>query len=593
MELAIPIIFLGSLYISNKNKKQENVEGYNNNNGDLLQATLGDSNLITNQPSNNIPQAKHVGKTTQEYKSDFNGQESHFNTNNPKMDMNKTITNVNSLTGNSIDINNFKHNNMTQFIGSKYTQGNGNNFQESKLDNMTGSGSQTITKSENQPLFAPEDNISNQYGMQNQSDFYQSRIVQSTNYSNIKPFESVQVGPGMNDGYNDKGSGGFNSGMESRDKWMPKHVDELRVKTNPKEEYTLDGLQGPANAYNKQYGNIGHTEHNKPDTFYENTPDRWFTTTGVTQGGVVESYNVRQDKDLKRKTTDTYTDTIGGTKSANYTSAGVSGVYNEPKRTILPNSDISASSAVGRGPTNLNEISQSYTNYTNNRALIPDATVDRNNIGGIIGAVVAPFMDIVKAPKREEYLENTSILNVSKTNLSLYKSNNTPTPHTIKETTMYSPEFNINRQQGGNINQRNDITIPYETQRDSSCYENYGCVGGGTHNTKYTDRTQYQNQTTNMVKEQNVVTRHNHGVSSQFNNNMNVSIKKNDSQTKVDNMSRQQTRIREAPPIKELIGGFRKPQILKSESEINNRNESDLLQAFLDNPYTHSLSSVA
>ena len=51
--------------------------------------------------------------------------------------------------------------------------------------------------------------------------------------SNVKPFETQNVGPGLNQGYSTAGSGGFNSGMEAREKWIAKSVDELRIKTNP------------------------------------------------------------------------------------------------------------------------------------------------------------------------------------------------------------------------------------------------------------------------------------------------------------------------------------------------------------------------
>ena len=44
--------------------------------------------------------------------------------------------------------------------------------------------------------------------------------------------------------------GGFNSGMEARDKWFLKTVDQLRVKNNPKNSYKgqmleLVGRRGP------------------------------------------------------------------------------------------------------------------------------------------------------------------------------------------------------------------------------------------------------------------------------------------------------------------------------------------------------------
>ena len=48
---------------------------------------------------------------------------------------------------------------------------------------------------------------------------------------------------------------GFNSGMESRDSWKPKTVDDLRAANNPKAVYRLDNHMGPAAAPKLQFIN--------------------------------------------------------------------------------------------------------------------------------------------------------------------------------------------------------------------------------------------------------------------------------------------------------------------------------------------------
>ena len=162
------------------------------------------------------------------------------------------IQEIYSLTGNYLNSEQFKHNNMVPFNGGK-VKGNTYdiNISESVLDNMIGSGSQTIKKIEQAPLFKPEENMQWAYGMPNQSDFYQSRVNPGMKNSNIKPFDSIKVGPGLDQGYSIDGSGGFNSGMEARDKWLPKTVDQLRVSTNPKLVYDLYNHEGPANSFIK------------------------------------------------------------------------------------------------------------------------------------------------------------------------------------------------------------------------------------------------------------------------------------------------------------------------------------------------------
>ena len=69
--------------------------------------------------------------------------------------------------------------------------------------------------------------------------------------------------------------------MHERDTWKPKNVDDLRVATNPKNSYKLTNHEGPAMSKIINRGVLGKVEKHLPDTFYHNTPDRWFTTTGA------------------------------------------------------------------------------------------------------------------------------------------------------------------------------------------------------------------------------------------------------------------------------------------------------------------------
>ena len=90
---------------------------------------------------------------------------------------------------------------------------------------------------------------------------------------------NVHDGPGLNAGYSSQGVGGLNAGMEAREAYMPKSVDDLRVATNPKLEYNLDNHQGPASSGVKNIGMMGKMEQHKPDTFYAQSEDRWLKTT--------------------------------------------------------------------------------------------------------------------------------------------------------------------------------------------------------------------------------------------------------------------------------------------------------------------------
>ena len=76
------------------------------------------------------------------------------------------------------------------------------NVEESVLDNMQGQGSQMIRKQAQAPLFKPQANLQYANGAPNASDFLQSRVNPSMRMANVKPWEELQVAPGLNKGYN-------------------------------------------------------------------------------------------------------------------------------------------------------------------------------------------------------------------------------------------------------------------------------------------------------------------------------------------------------------------------------------------------------
>ena len=128
------------------------------------------------------------------------------------------------------------------------------------------------------------------HGAPNNSDFFQSRVNPSLKVANVKPWEEVKVAPGLGKGFGTEGSGGFNSGMECRDQWEPKTVDQLRTANNPKLSFKGVTLGGKRPVQNM--GKMGKFEKNRPDTFYINTPERYFTTTGAEKGQTAQATQV-------------------------------------------------------------------------------------------------------------------------------------------------------------------------------------------------------------------------------------------------------------------------------------------------------------
>lgn len=589
MEIALPIIALGGLYIiSNQSRNDTKFKRENFTNLSQNRNLPNTNNLIQNYP---VVNKKQIVDNVNEYVNPNVATDKYFNQNLYEKKVidgkpvEQDLPQIYSMTGSYVDSNQFKHNNMVPFVGKKVrSYAYKNEMSESILDNMTGSGSQIIKKIEQASLFKPEKDLNFANGTPNNSDFYQSRVNPGLITNNEKPFESIQVGPGLNQGYSSQGSNGFNSGMESRDSWLPKNVDQLRVDTNPKMEYSLFNHEGPAQSNIKQLGSIGRVEKQRPDAFFINTQDRWLTTTGAEKGETLRP--IQEMGNLKRA------DTV-----INYTSPAVNTQgqlgyapteYEKSKRREPQTENIPHCNAIGKGTfvdgdNNL----KSHTNYSTNRSTMKQPDTIRNIFGGAIGAVVAPIMDFIRPSRKEETVNNVRVYGEGMGSKvpSNYVINPKDTTHTtIKETTIFSPNFNINNQKEGVY--VNTHTPTDFTQRDTTCYDSMGNVGGQNGSMVYNSSYAQNN---NDVKSQTIHNRPNQGGMQMFNNNMNVTSK-NPNDACYNTRMITPSSVIKMPPSKENYGRTNSDSYNYNKIE-NDRMQGDLLQAFRSNPYTHSLTS--
>ena len=184
-----------------------------------------------------------------------------------------------SLSGEPIDPSTFKHNNMVPFFGSKVRQNVDELSTRPILETFTGISDTYQRKKEIQPLFEPQSNLTNPYGMQN-LDRPDERYKVNKIRNNETPVEKVYVGPGLNQGFVATPSGGFQQ-ADTRDYTLPKTVNQLRVKTNPKLTFQGRIISGKKIS---RPGKVGYVNKNNPDTYYINSPSRYFTTKGVAEG---------------------------------------------------------------------------------------------------------------------------------------------------------------------------------------------------------------------------------------------------------------------------------------------------------------------
>ena len=605
MELAIPLIALGGMYIVSNQTPSKSCDTEKGKTQKISQENFTSMGVNRNYlPNTNIPpqnfpvsNINQLVDTVQEYPNPNAATDKYFDQNayqqrvRNKEPVGQNPQQIYSMTGNYLDSEQFKHNNMVPFNGGK-VKGNTYdvNIAESVLDNMIGSGSQTIKKIEQAPLFKPEDNMQWAYGAPNNSDFYQSRVNPGMKNNNIKPFDSVMVGPGLDKGYNSvNGTGGYNSGMEARDKWLPYTVDQMRVSTNPKLEYELTNHEGPANSYIKNAAStetMGRVEKQRPDTFFINTQDRWLTTTGAEKGETLRSI---QEMGIVRRN-DIVTDYMGPAGATDRKAAYAPENFEKSKRHESMTTSVNHSSAQRRGPsTDTDNFLRSHTNYENNRSTMRQPETHRSGFSGAIGAVISPIMDMFRPTRKDETIHNVRIYGEAAPAVPkgyVYNPSDATTT-TIKETTLYAPTFNINNQKEGMY--VNNAMPGEATQRDSTSCSYIGTSGGAA--TAYGDMSYSAayNQHNNDIKSSTVNNRPNQGGTQIFNQQMNLTTIKSDSDRFAGRVN-PAISVTPLPPSVQTYGSITMPQYY-NECAGCDRIQPDILNAFRNNPYTHSLTT--
>ena len=605
MELVIPLIALGSLYMSSKysnTTQNTNIpqEPSNNEKGKEAFTNYGvgveNKNKLPNVQQ--IPQNYPITNDTEvressvyEYQNQTAATDQYFNQTvfeNNSINNIKTGNNIQqiySLSGNVLKSDEFTHKNMVPFNSGKISgRLYDDKYAETLLDNMSGMGSLTIKKVEQPPLFKPSDNIQFAHGAPNASDFIQSRMNIGNTSNNVKPFESIYVAPGTD---------GFNSGMENRDLWLPKTVDQLRVETNPKMEFTLLGHEGPAQSVVKDVGHIGTVDKKLPDTFFINSPERWFTTTGAKKGEMTRS--IQDTGIIKRTNCDV--NYMGPAGHSGETNTYATQNYEPSTREMSKIQPVlgASSTAHGNPETHQNKL-QNYISLNNNRSTNKqDHHIYRNMFGGPIGSVIAPIMNIFSSSRKEDLINNIRTYGDPGSSVPKGYIPSTEAPKvTNKETTLYTPRSYVNNQREGTY-LNNNVDLPINN-RNLSNSANMGFVGGNSTGYGETSYESAYNQTTNNIKSQTIDNRTNAGGMSLFNGNINVCSSKPDCSQQDFRMGPATSVIKvpASPNTYGVVGNPNKTSITEETACYNaNRMDSSLLKAFYENPYTHSLSSVA
>ena len=602
-QIVIPLMALGGFYIiSNHNKdiddndneleNEKNIEKFTNKipkNYPIKKIIPKNYPIVNNKSlTDNVNNYPNANQSTDKY-FDYNISQKILE-NNPEESVGSNKNIHMSLTGEQIDNNNFKHNNMAPFFGSKSNGASvSSNIAETRLDNMQGAGSQITKKQEQAPLFKPQNNMQHSHGMPNVNDFLQSRVNPSMRMANIKPWQEERVAPGLGKGTSKESGNGFNSGMEARDMWGPKTIDELRIKNNKKESYTLNGHEGPASFLNKNSGNVltqGKVEKYSQDTYYTVGPDRLMTTTGIEKAPTARGIALLPDGNRNDTTTEYY-----GSKANSQQSIYTKSEYRPSTKIQLPSTGITNASAKNQFNANPNNYNVSgYKALPTNRSSTkqPD---DFRPIGGAISAVIAPLLDVLRPSRKENLIENLRINGNAGTTDSNAKIFNPAdrTKTTIKEMTENLAEGKyLNVQNQGSDGYIVSQQQPVNVQRDTTSLEYLGNAGPSSYKANQTYNSVYEQRNNNKKHHQSHT---NQGNMNLLNNEENMSTRRYDS----DRNNNRMFIPNNGPnilPSKETHGKMGSSQQYDNSLYTERINE-DILTAFKKNPYTQSLQSVA
>ena len=301
-------------------------------------------------------------------------------------DMNPNI--IKSLSGNDININDFKHGNMQHFIKKGVTQ----NVEQFGLNKNMGYSSDT--KNINKKEIETSDFFTNKPYYNDttidKNNFLASRTNLTKIQNNISPIKSVLVGPGLNKGFSSIGTGGFQQ-ADTVNFVKPKSKEELRPLSDQRSSlYTLP--MKPKNNV-EQRGVVMPMNKNRSERAFNQTEDNWFKGQSVIKKEVG-----RPEENL----TDT---TARNNSHINYY-----GPLKNQDEYINKNDDYGKNNIII---------------YDNERNLTQIETPVAN-FSSVIKAMVSPITDALKITMKEFFVDNPRI-------------NGNATPQLPEKATLYDP----------------------------------------------------------------------------------------------------------------------------------------------------------
>ncbi len=401
------------------------------------------------------------------------------------------------------------HNNMVPFFSgaSKQNMDMDNRLLDNKLETFTGQFKLDRKKIESTPLFAPVQQNLEQLAAPRELDRY-TTAVQIRN--NELPFEQTHVGPGVNDGYTARPSGGFHNPIRV----LPKNIDQLLV--NPR--VVTEGRVVRGKAIDKRTASQKQFKY-RPELLVTNfNGERNMTTVGaVTKPTVRSLQNITDTNRQKSRQVMGNANRQTGSKST--------------ASKLLPMGKMSTKASFKNTPYRNavqtsakkahNDAQLTYENRSNERS-VTEVRFGQNgnnlvNRKGLVNAVQTPVQDRAKTTRKQAYIINTNPNGYIANGISkgkVYNPNDqTKTTHrqtTENNTHKGQVSKSVNKGKTYNPNDRTRTTIREQTEVQThqghlAKGANKGLVSNPNDQTKTTHREQtgvqsYMGMLTNAVK---------------------------------------------------------------------------------------------
>ncbi len=361
-----------------------------------------------------------------------------------------------------------------------------------------------------------------------------------------------------------------------------KNIDKLRNANNPKLTYKGKVLAGKN--MNEQRGLEGKVFKYDPDTFYENSEDRYFTTTGayLEKSGRPEQIIKGTNRSVLNE------QPIGNAAPEIYEAPEERPFFRKPLKKQLGSDTVRNASMVS--PLVSTDVHQSSYRVTPNERDVTTMRTHQSNLTTSVDAHTLGLQDSLKKTVKQTTLNSKNNGNIQNRNFEMTIGMMDDVKKTKKQTTINSK--NNGNLTGDYVKAPSGYEVPETTTKDTTMFNYFGNNHGVIKDEM--SNINYQNAETNPTKE--IISQGRYPVPENVklangSDNVNIEVKKIESDYWTKHNAGIE-RVFDEIPTKQSYEITTMKDRLNDES-IATRIDPKLLNPFRNNPYSQSLESVA